>query len=63
MEGDFFEWDYSIFSTAGQKVAAISKQFFRWTDTYVIDVLNPSDALPALMLVLAIDAEKCSRND
>ena len=63
VEGDFFEWDYSIFSAAGQKVAAISKQFFRWTDTYVIDVLNPSDALPALMLVLAIDAEKCSRND
>ncbi len=63
VEGDFFEWDYSIFSAAGQKVAAISKQFFRWTDTYVIDVLNPSDALPTLMLVLAIDAEKCSRND
>ena len=63
VEGDFFEWDYSIFSAAGQKVATVSKQLFRWTDTYGIDVLNPDDALPALMLVLAIDAEKCSRND
>ncbi len=32
------------------------------TDTYVIDVQNPEDALDALMFVLAIDAEKCSRN-
>ena len=63
VEGDFFEWDYSIFSAAGQKVATVSKQLFRWTDTYGIDVLNPDDALPALMLVLAIDAEKCSRNN
>ena len=29
-------------------------------DTYVIDVVNPQDALTALMVVLAIDAEKCS---
>lgn len=63
VEGDFFEWDYSIFSAAGQKVATVSKQLFCWTDTYAIDVLNPDDALPALMLVLAIDAEKCSRNN
>jgi len=33
---------------------------FRLTDTYKIDVGNPNDALYALMLVLAIDAEKCS---
>ena len=31
--------------------------------TYVIDVHDPQDALCALMLVLAIDAEKCSRNN
>ena len=32
------------------------------TDTYVIDVVEEQDALYALMIVLAIDAEKCSRN-
>lgn len=32
------------------------------TDTYVIDVQDPGNALDALMFVLAIDAEKCSRN-
>ena len=35
---------------------------FNRTDTYVIDVLDSQDALVALMLVLAIDAEKCSRD-
>ena len=29
---------------------------------YVIDVQDPGNALDALMFVLAIDAEKCSRN-
>ena len=63
IEGDFFEWDYSIFNSAGVQVAAISKEIFNWTDTYVIDVDNPMDAISALMLVIAIDAEKYSRKD
>ncbi|MBS6195508.1 MAG: LURP-one-related family protein [Clostridiales bacterium] len=62
IEGDFFEWDYSILGISSQTIATISKQLLNWTDTYVIDVYNPQDALGALMLVLAIDAEKCSRN-
>ena len=43
-------------------VAAISKELLHWTDTYVIDVADGRDGLCALMVVLAIDAEKCSRN-
>ena len=43
-------------------VATIGKELFHWTDTYVIDVADPADALHALMVVLAIDAEKCSRS-
>lgn len=62
IEGDFFEWDYRVMDHAGRCIATISKQLFHLTDTYVIDVCNPQDALCALMLVLAIDAEKCSRN-
>lgn len=62
VEGNFMEWDYRIEDRAGQCVADISKQLFNWTDTYVIDVHNPQNALGALMLVLAIDAEKCSRD-
>lgn len=62
VDGDFFEWDYRILNHAGQLVATVSKEILNWTDTYVIDVTDPNDSLCALMLVLAIDAEKCSRN-
>ena len=63
VDGDLFEWDYQILNSSGRPVANITKELWNWTDTYVIDVLYPQDALCALMLVLAIDAEKCSRRD
>ena len=62
VDGDFWEWDYRIADADGDTVASISKELFRLTDTYVIDVVNEEDALHALMVVLAIDAEKDSRN-
>ena len=62
VEGEWLEWDYSIYNSAGHSVATISKEVFNRTDKYVIDVRDPADAIYALMLVLAIDAEKCSRN-
>ena len=62
IEGSFMEWDYSITAPDGRTVATVSKELFNWTDTYAIDVAEPGDALRALMVVLAIDAEKCSRN-
>ena len=62
VEGSFLEWDYTIRS-GGRTVATVSKELFHWTDTYVIDVADPADALHALMVVLAIDAEKCSRSN
>ena len=61
VQGDFMGWEYEI--TDGQRqVAAISKELLHWTDTYVIDVADGRDGLCALMVVLAIDAEKCSHN-
>ena len=63
VEGDWFEWDYRICDGAGRTVATVSKELWKWTDTYVIDVCDPQDALCTLMLVLAIDAEKCSRKN
>ncbi len=62
VDGDFFEWDYRIIGSLGEKIATVSKELFKWTDTYVIDINDPRDTVCSLMLVLAIDAEKCSRN-
>lgn len=61
VEGDFWEWDYQILNN-GQLVATIEKQL-NWTDTYAINVANDEDSLLTLMIVLAIDAVKCSRSD
>ena len=61
VEGQWMEWDYAIWDGQRQ-VAAISKELFHLTDTYTIDVADPRDALGALLVVLAIDAEKCSRS-
>ena len=63
ISGDFFEWDYDIKDSTGNTVAVISKELFNWTDTYSIDVEDEKNALAALMVVIAIDAEKCSRNN
>lgn len=62
IQGDVLEWDYRITDSTGRTVAVVSKELFNWTDTYSIDVADPADALRALMVVLAIDAEKCSRD-
>ena len=62
VDGDFWEWDYQILDSDSSVVATVSKELFRMTDTYVIDVADEEDALSALMVVLAIDAEKDSRN-
>lgn len=62
VQGEIFEWDYEICNAMGMKIASVSKELLHLTDTYVIDVVRPEDALYVLMVVLAIDAEKCSRN-
>ncbi len=56
------EWDYTITGAGGREIAVISKELFHMTDTYVLDIADPENALYVLMFVLAIDAEKCSRN-
>lgn len=60
--GDWLEWDYHIVDERGILIAHVEKEIFRMTDTYVIDVVREEDALLSLMFVIALDAEKCSRN-
>ena len=60
--GNWLEWDYQIQRADGSPAAVIAKELFNWTDTYTIETEYDRDALCALMVVLAIDAEKCSRN-
>lgn len=62
IDGNWIEWDYKITTLEGNEIATIKKQIWNWTDTYSIDVNDEKNALAALMVVISIDAEKCSRN-
>lgn len=61
IDGSIMEWDYQVLDGIGNNIANVSKELFKFTDTYVLNINNPQDALDVLMFVLAIDAEKCSR--
>lgn len=63
MTGNIMEWNYTIIDAGGSIVANIHKELFHLSDTYAIDVVTPSDSLCAVMLVLAIDADKCNREN
>lgn len=52
--------DYDVYAGCSS-VVHISKELFHWGDTYTINILNPEDEIPALMLVIAIDAANCTQ--
>ncbi len=58
VEGNLTQWEYDIKTITGQPIAHASKELLQWTDTYSLDVFRAGDALTALLVVLAIDAEK-----
>lgn len=63
VSGDWLEWDYQVTDGQGRTVMTASKELFHWTDTYIMDIERDEDALLCLMIVLAIDAAKCSGGD
>ncbi|MDO5401084.1 MAG: hypothetical protein Q4F17_08910 [Eubacteriales bacterium] len=58
--GDFLGWDYRV-TSGGRPVMTISKEVLNWTDTYVLDVPDPENEMPGLLLVIAIDAANCGK--
>lgn len=58
VEGSFSGWNYRIVDANGYPVASVHKELMHWTDTYIIDVEDPANAMFCLMIVLSIDVEK-----
>jgi uncharacterized protein YxjI len=58
--GDFLDHEYE-FSRGGRTVAAVSKRWFSWTDTYGNDVLEGED--PVLILASAIVVDQACHPD
>ena len=42
---------------------AAVQELWNWTDTYSMEITRSEDALYSLMIVLAIDAVKCSQDN
>lgn len=55
VNGDFLAHEYEI-SAGNRTVAAVSKQWFTWGDTYEIDIAADADEILVLCVVLIIDA-------
>ena len=47
----------------GALIMSAEKKPLNFSDTYILDIVDSKDALYCLMVVLAIDAAKCSRNN
>ena len=62
VDGDWTEWEYTIKDEYENLIATISKDIWNFTDVYWIDIVDDDDAFDVLMVVIAIDAEKCSRS-
>lgn len=60
VEGNWVEWDYEVRDSKGMTVMFADKELWNWSDTYVLDIGRTEDQLLCLMIVLAIDAAKCS---
>lgn len=54
IEGDIFSHDYVIRS-GGEFIAYIHKRWMSWGDSYEIDIVNDSNTVMALAVIIAID--------
>ncbi len=54
IEGDFLSHEYRLLDN-GIPVMYVSKQWFTWGDSYVLDITQDTDELMCLCVVLAID--------
>jgi uncharacterized protein YxjI len=53
-EGDFLDHEY-VFNRGGNTVAAVSKEWFSWSDTYGVDIAKGEDDVLILASTVVID--------
>jgi uncharacterized protein YxjI len=60
-EGDFSDHEY-FFLRGGRTVATVSKQWFAWSDTYGVELLESEDAVLILASTVVIDMVLADRD-
>lgn len=63
VKGDCLEWNYEVRDGQNELIMTAGKRVLSWTDTYVIEYGKRENELLSLMIVLAIDAAKCSQGN
>lgn len=61
VSGDFWSHEYEIME-GSSSVVSIHKEWFRWGDSYVIDIVEGRNEVHVLAVVLAIDAVMAAQN-
>lgn len=62
LKGDFFDFQFSIYD-GGREIGSISREFFTWGDTYVLNVIDASKEEIILALMIAVDCIKDSEQN
>jgi len=60
VQGDFLDHEYSFFRN-GIEVARVSKQYFTWSDTYGVEIIDGEDDITILATAVVIDQVKDDR--
>lgn len=61
--GDILGWNYDVVDNHNNIIMHISKELLHFGDTYVLDFMNPENEIMGLLLVIAIDAANCSKDN
>jgi len=62
LTGDFWAHDYTLYQ-GEYDVMTMSKEWFTWGDSYVLNISDQIDEILCLAIVLAIDCEMCSASN
>lgn len=60
LQGDTIPWSYRIVTADGQPVAVLSRTFQAEKESYGMEVTNAEDLIPAVMIILAADSDRCT---
>ena len=62
VDGNFFDHEYTV-QSEGRVIASVEKEWFTFGDAYKISIADGLDPIPALAVVLVIDACIDRQND
>lgn len=63
IRGDFSGFHFLVSDSSGREIASLDQKVFAWTKTFALDVKEEGQSLPCVLLLLAVCAAKCERDN